>query len=193
MSNLLCVYCASSDRLDPKYYAVAAELGRAMVAQGWGLVYGGGKTGAMGAVARSVKEAGGRVVGVIPDFMKARELAYTEADELHTVITMRERKLMMETRADAFVALPGGWGTLEEIMEILTLRQLDVVRKPCVFLNQDGFYDPLLQLFDRMLADKFFKPSNLDLFRVAATVPEVFTQIAAAAGAPPETKWFETR
>lgn len=193
MTKLLCVYCASSDRLDPKYYAAATELGRAMVAQGWGLVYGGGKTGAMGAVARSVKEAGGRVVGVIPDFMKARELAYTEADELHTVITMRERKLMMETRADAFVTLPGGWGTLEEIMEILTLRQLDVVRKPCVFLNQDGFYDPLLQLFDRMLADKFFKPSNLDLFRVATSVPEIFTQIAAAAGAKPETKWFETR
>jgi cytokinin riboside 5'-monophosphate phosphoribohydrolase len=193
MSKLLCVYCASSDRLDPKYYAAAAELGREMVLRGWGLVYGGGKTGTMGAVARAVKQNGGRVVGVIPEFMKARELAYTEADELVTVITMRERKLLMETRADAFVTLPGGWGTLEEIMEILTLRQLDVVRKPCVFLNQDGFYDPLLQLFDRMLAEKFFKPSNLELFRVAPTVADVFTQIEAAGGAPVESKWFETR
>jgi len=193
MPKALCVYCASSDRLDPKYYAAAAELGREMVMRGWGLVYGGGKTGMMGAVARAVKQNGGRVVGVIPEFMKARELAYDEADELVTVITMRERKLIMETRADAFVALPGGWGTLEEILEILTLRQLDVVRKPCVFLNQDGFYDPLLALFDRMLADRFFKPSNLALFRVANTVAEIFSQIEAAASATAESKWFETR
>jgi hypothetical protein len=105
---------------------------------------------------------------------------------------MRERKLLMETRADAFLALPGGWGTLEEILEILTLRQLEVVKKPCVFLNQDGFYDPLLRLFDRMLEEKFFKPSNMTLFRVADSVPEVFAQIAAGAHARAETKWFET-
>jgi cytokinin riboside 5'-monophosphate phosphoribohydrolase len=193
MPKLLCVYCASSDRLDPKYYAAAAELGREMVMRGWGLVYGGGKTGIMGAIARAVKQNGGRVVGVIPEFMKARELAYNEADELVTVITMRERKLLMETRADAFVALPGGWGTLEEILEILTLRQLEVVKKPCVFFNQDGFYDPLLKMFDRMLAEKFFKASNMDLFRVAGTAAEVFHQIELAATIQAESKWFETR
>src|SRR5882672_12756745 len=193
MQQLLCVYCSSSDRLDPKYAAAAEALGRELVANGWGLVYGGGKTGLMGAVARAVKESGGRVVGVIPEFMKARELAFDAADELITVITLRERKMLMETRADAFVTLPGGWGTLEEIMEILTLRQLDVVKKPCVFLNQDGFYDPLLQLFAMMLRDKFFKPSNMELFRVAATVPEIFAQIDAAAGVKAESKWFETR
>ncbi len=193
MAKLLCVYCSSSDRLDPKYSTAATELGHAMVAAGWGLVYGGGKTGLMGAVARAVKAKGGRVVGVIPEFMKARELAYDEADELVTVVTMRERKLLMEARADAFVALPGGFGTLEEIMEILTLRQLDVVRKPCVFLNQDGFYDDLLKLFDRMLREKFFKPSNMDLFRVAVTVPEVFQKIAEAGEVKVEPKWFETR
>lgn len=193
MEKLLCVYCASSDRLAPKYYDAAAELGRALVQRGWGLVYGGGKTGTMGAVARAVKQEGGRVVGVIPEFMKSRELAYDEADEIVTVVTMRERKLLMETRADAFVALPGGFGTLEEIMEILTLRQLAVVKKPCVFFNQDGFYDDLLRLFDRMLAEKFFKPSNMDLFRVATTVPEIFAKIAEAGGAPVESKWFETR
>ena len=164
-----------------------------MVAHGWGLIYGGGKTGLMGATARAVKEHGGRVVGVIPEFMKARELAFDEADELVTVITLRERKLLMETRSDAFVALPGGWGTLEEILEILALRQLDVVKKPCVFFNQDGFYDPLLRLFERMLHNRFFKPSNMELFRVAATVPEIFAQIEAAAGVRAEPKWFETR
>lgn len=193
MPKLLCVYCSSSDRLDPKYYAATTALGHEIVAQGWGLVYGGGKTGLMGAVARAVKEKGGMVVGVIPEFMKARELAFDEADELVSVVTMRERKLLMEARADAFVTLPGGWGTLEEIMEILTLRQLDIVKKPCVFLNQDGFYDDLIKLFDRMLAEKFFKPSNMDLFRVANTVPEVFPQIAAASGAKAEPKWFDTK
>lgn len=193
MTKLLCVYCSSSDRIDPKYASAAEELGRELVARGWGLVYGGGKTGLMGAVARGTKAAGGRVVGVIPEFMKARELAFDAADELVTVVTMRERKLLMEARADAFVTLPGGWGTLEEIMEILTLRQLDVVKKPCVFLNQDGFYDDLLRLFDRMLAEKFFKPSNMDLFRVAATIPDVFAQIEAGRAAQAEPKWFETR
>lgn len=193
MSKLLCVYCSSSDRLDRKYYDAAAELGRELVAQGWGLVYGGGKTGLMGAVARAAKERGGRVIGVIPEFMKARELAFNEADELVTVVTMRERKLLMETRADAFVMLPGGWGTLEEMLEILTLRQLDIVKKPCVFLNQDGFYDDLVRLFDRMLAENFFKPSNMQLFSVAATVPEVFAQIEATRGVKAEPKWFETR
>lgn len=193
MTRLLCVYCASSDRLDPKYYSVAAELGREMVDRGWGLVYGGGKTGMMGSIAKSVKAAGGRVIGVIPEFMKARELAYDEADELLTVVTMRERKLLMETRADAFVCLPGGFGTLEEIMEILTLRQLDVVKKPCVILNQDGFYDPLLALFQTMLQEKFFKPSNMDLFRVARGVPEVFSRISEAAEFKAEPKWFDTR
>ncbi len=193
MPKLLCVYCSSSDRIDPKYAAVATELGRAIVAHGWGLVYGGGKTGLMGAVARAVTDSGGHVVGVIPEFMKVRELAYDEADELVTVVTMRERKLLMETRADAFVTLPGGFGTLEEIMEILTLRQLDVVRKPCVFLNQDGFYDDLLRLFERMLHERFFKPSNMELFSVAATVPEVFAAIERAPAGQVESKWFETR
>lgn len=193
MTKLLCVYCSSSDRLDPKYADAATAFGRELVTRGWGLVYGGGKTGLMGAVARSVKASGGMVVGVIPEFMKAKELAYDEADEIVTVVTMRERKLLMETRADAFVALPGGWGTLEEIMEIITLRQLDVVRKPCVFLNQDGFYDDLLRLFARMLADRFFKPSNMDLFSVATTAPEVFARIAAGTEVMAESKWFETR
>ena len=193
MTKLLCVYCSSSDRLAPKYGEAAAELGREMVARGWGLVYGGGKTGLMGTVARAVKTEGGRVVGVIPEFMKARELAYDEADELVTVVTMRERKLLMETRADAFVSLPGGFGTLEEIMEILTLRQLDVVKKPCVFLNQDGFYDPLLALFGTMLRENFFKPSNMDLFRVAVVSAGHLHQNRRSGELQAESKWFETR
>ncbi|PTY03131.1 TIGR00730 family Rossman fold protein [Opitutaceae bacterium EW11] len=189
--KMLCVYCSSSDRLDPKYYAAAEALGAEMVRRGWGLVYGGGKSGLMGSVARAVKRSGGRVVGVIPDFMKAKELAFDEADELITVVTMRERKLLMETRADAFVALPGGWGTLEEIMEILTLRQLDVLRKPCVFLNQDGFYDDLLRFFERMITERFNKPTNLNLFSVTLSVDQVFAHLEAGP-VTAESKWFVT-
>ena len=192
MQKMLCVYCASSDRIDPKYTETAMLVGREMVRLGWDLVYGGGKVGLMGAVACSVKTSGGRVVGVIPEFMKAKELAYDEADEMHTVATMRERKLLMETRADAFLALPGGWGTLEEIMEILTLRQLDVLQKPVVFFNQDGFYDELLRFFDRMIGERFNKPSNLKLFSVATTVDEVFAQLKKGAEKA-DSKWFVTK
>jgi len=183
MSKLLCVYCASSDRLDPKYYAVATELGRTLVAHGWGLVYGGGRTGTMGAVARAVKEAGGRVVGVIPEFMKVRELAYDEADELVTVITMRERKLLMETRADAFVALPGGIGTLEEIVEIMTWGQLGHHRKPMVFVNIAGFWEPMLALLDHMRAEGFIHTGHLVQPTVVDTAEAVVPAILAAAAA----------
>ena len=192
MSKLICVYCSSSDRLDAKYYAAAEALGRAMAARGWGLVYGGGKVGLMGALARTVKAGGGRVVGVIPQFMCDKELAYDEADELVTVITMRERKMLMEARADAFVALPGGWGTLEEIMEILTLRQLDVIRKPCVFLNQDGFYDELFRFFGKMVEERFNKPTNLSLFEVARTVDETVAFLESNRLPVAEPKWFVT-
>ena len=192
MPKLLCVYCSSSDRLDPKYFAAAETFGRAMTARGWGLVYGGGKTGLMGAVARAVKSDGGRVVGVIPEFMKAKELAYEGADELVTVLTMRERKMIMETRADAFVALPGGWGTLEEMMEIITLRSLNVLSKPCVFFNQDGFYDDLLRFFEKMVCERFTKPSHRELFAMAATVDKVFAQLDAFRPTAAEAKWFDT-
>ena len=192
MSKLICVYCSSSDRLDAKYYAAAEALGRAMAARGWGLVYGGGKVGLMGALARTVKAGGGRVVGVIPQFMCDKELAYDEADELVTVITMRERKMLMEARADAFVALPGGWGTLEEIMEILTLRQLDVIRKPCVFLNQDGFYDELFRFFGKMVEERFNKPTNLSLSEVARTVDETVAFLESNRLPVAESKWFVT-
>ena len=144
MTKLLCVYCSSSDRLDAKYYAAATELGHELVARGWGLVYGGGKTGLMGAVARAVKEKGGKVVGVIPEFMKVRELAFAEADELISVVTMRERKLLMEARADAFVTLPGGFGTLDELFEALTLMQTGKVPYGPVILVGTVFWGGLM-------------------------------------------------
>ena len=147
MPGLICVYCSSSDRLDPKYYESAEQFGRQLVAHGWGLVYGGGNRGAMGVLGRAVREAGGHVVGIIPEFMKTRELALTDADELITVATLRERKQLMEERAAGFVTLPGGIGTLEEFLEIIVLRYLNRLDKPVILVNQDGYYDDLLRFF----------------------------------------------
>jgi uncharacterized protein (TIGR00730 family) len=164
-----------------------------MARRQWQLVYGGGKTGMMGAVARGVKSGGGRVVGVIPDFMKERELEFTEADELISVLTMRERKMLMETRADAFLALPGGWGTLEELMEILTLAHLEVLKKPIVILNQDGFFDDLLRFNERIIAEKFMRDTIRLKYSVARTVDEIFPLIEGWAHQPGDAKWFQTK
>ena len=174
MPKLLCVYCSSSTKIDPKYYEAGERLGREMVAHGWGLVYGGGNIGLMGVVARSVKEAGGVVVGVIPDFMQVRELAFIEATELVVVDTMRERKRIMAERADAFLTLPGGIGTLEEMTEIMSERYLNLTRKPLVLFNQDGFYDDLLRFFERMVAEKFKSAGLAELLAVAPTVPDIW-------------------
>ena len=189
----LCVYCSSSDRLEPKYPALAKKVGAEIARQGWALVYGGGKTGLMGAVARGTKGAGGKVIGVIPEFMKARELEFTEADELVSVLTMRERKMMMETRADAFLALPGGWGTLEELLEILTLAHLEVLHKPIVILNQDGYYDDLLKLFDRIVAERFMHATIRGKYAVARTLDEVFPLLDGWQHQPGDAKWYQTR
>jgi cytokinin riboside 5'-monophosphate phosphoribohydrolase len=174
MAKLLCVYCSSSRRLDPGYYAVAEAVGRALVERGWGLVYGGGNVGMMGSVAQAVKAAGGQVVGVIPDFMRERELAYDGAHEMISVATMRERKQVMEERASAFLALPGGIGTLEELMEMLTLRYINRSDKPIVILNHGGYYDDLLRFFERMRRERFKTDGLQTLYGVAATVPEIW-------------------
>jgi len=177
MPGLICVYCASSDKLHAKYYREAERFSRQLVEHGWGLVYGGGNRGVMGVVGRSVKLAGGHVVGIIPEFMKTRELALDDADELITVATMRERKQQMEERASAFVTLPGGIGTLEEFTEVMTLRYLNRLHKPVILVNQDGFYDDLLRFFDRMTRENFKSTGMHDLLTVVRTVDEVWAHI----------------
>lgn len=189
----LCVYCSSSDRLNQKYHDMATRVGAEIARRQWALVYGGGKTGLMGAVARGAKTGGGRVVGVIPDFMKVRELAFTEADELISVLTMRERKMLMETRADGFLALPGGWGTLEELLEILTLAHLEVLKKPIVILNLDGYYDDLLRFNERIIAEKFMFDTIRGKFAVAKTVEEIFPLIENWQHQPGDAKWYQTK
>lgn len=189
MTKLLCVYCSSSRDLDPKYYAAGEAVGRGLAERGWGLIYGGGHAGTMGAVARGAKAAGGRVVGVIPHFMIERELAYKEADELVTVDSMRERKRLMAERADAFITLPGGIGTLEEVSEIMVERALALSRKPLVLVNQDGFYDDLLRFIDRLIAERFKSPGLSKLFSVAATVDDVWPLLSQPDGYEADPLW----
>jgi len=192
MPKLLCVYCSSSLHLDEAYYEMADRVGREMVSHGWGLVYGGGNAGLMGSVARGVKAAGGVVVGVIPEFMKVRELAFEHADELISVDTMSERKKLMIERADGFLALPGGIGTLEEITEVLTLRYLAQARHPTVFLNQNGYYDHLFRFFEHMQSERF-KTRMEGLYDVAASVEDIWPHLQAEQSYVVDPLWKETR
>lgn len=151
----ICVYCASSTRVDRQYLDIAHETGRLIAKAGHTLVWGGGSVGLMGKVAQGVQEHGGKVVGVIPQFMIAKELAYKASDELIVTETMRQRKQAMEERSDFFIVLPGGFGTLEEFFEILTLRILDCHSKHIIVVNSMGFYDELLAFIEKLYQQRF--------------------------------------
>lgn len=173
----ICVYCASSGRVDRVYFDIAAALGAVLARRGLPLVYGGGNVGLMGALAVAVHSHGGKVVGVIPEALRDREVAYLEADELIITRDLRERKAIMESRAIGFIALPGGFGTLEEILEVITLKQLRYHEKPVVFLNADGYFAPLLDFFDRIRAQGFATEESAQLYRVADDAEEAVAHI----------------
>ncbi len=157
----ICVYLGANKGTRPDYANAAAELGNAMAAEGIRLVYGGGSVGLMGILAKTVMDAGGRVTGIIPQFLKDREVMLREVDDLVVTADMHERKSTMFDRADAFVAMPGGIGTLEEVVEIMTWAQLDQHAKPILILNLNGFYDPLIALFQRMAEEGFLNKAFL--------------------------------
>lgn len=188
----VCVYCSSSDRIDHRLFALADKVGEELAARELTLVYGGGGVGLMGACARAVSRQGGRVVGVIPDFMRAKELAFEEADELVVVETMRQRKAAMEDRADAFLILPGGFGTLEEVVEMITLKQLALHHKPIVFLNEGGFFDSLIAFFDQFFEKGFTRPIYRDLYKVAATLEEAFAYLSSYEPDQSDNLWHVT-
>lgn len=160
----ICVFCSSSDAVDEAYKSVATDLGLRMGRLGIELVYGGAGIGLMGCVARGVHEGKGRVIGVLPEFFKTKDIGYLDADELIVTRDMRERKAVMEQRSDAFIVLPGGIGTLEEAMEILTMKQLKLTQKPLVFINTRNFYAGLLAHMKEMVSLNFAKQETLDLF-----------------------------
>jgi uncharacterized protein (TIGR00730 family) len=169
----ICVYCSSSNDIAPSYFDAARALGTALAQHGWPLVYGGGSVGLMGALAEAVHAAGGKVIGIIPQALLDREVGYLEADELIVTTTMRERKRLMDERADAFVTLPGGFGTLEELLEIITLKQLHYHEKPIIIVNVNGFYDALLAQFAHIFEAGFASKRFLQI----SGTPNLYTVV----------------
>jgi uncharacterized protein (TIGR00730 family) len=186
----LCVFCGSSKGARDIYLQAAQQLGSALAARGIELVYGGGNVGLMGVVADAVLAAGGRVIGVIPEQLMARELGHTGIHDLRIVKTMHERKALMAELADGFIALPGGIGTYEEFFEVLTWAQLGLHAKPCALLNVDGFYDPVLRLLDHAVEEQFVRPAHRSLV-VVETDPAALLDRMAAHHAPHLHKWID--
>ena len=159
----ICVFCGSTKGSHPSFEEAARGLGTLLVERGIGLVYGGGNIGLMGVVAEIVLHQGGDVIGIIPEALAEKELAFRELADLRVVQTMHERKALMAELSDGFIALPGGYGTLEEICEMITWVQLGIHRKPCGLLNVKGFYDALLQFMDHQVREGFVTPTNRTL------------------------------
>ena len=173
----VCVYCASSQRIDDSYIELAGEVGAELGKRGHTLVSGGGRVSMMGAVAARARAAGAHTVGVIPRHLIAFEVADDDADELVVVDTMRERKRIMDERADAFLALPGGIGTLEELFEVWTSASLDMHAKPVLVLDPDGFYDPLWAYLAQLRDAGFVRQEALDVLRRVRSVADAFDLI----------------
>ncbi len=179
MGRSICVYSSSSDLVADCYFQAARRLGELMACRGDTLIFGAGCIGLMGEAARAVHAGGGRVVGVIPQYMRKEGICYEEADELIVTKDLRERKAVMESLADAFIALPGGFGTLEEILEIVTLKQLHILDHPVVFLDTAGFYDPLKELFDHIYRERFAREESRSLYHFAPTPEDALAYIDA--------------
>lgn len=180
MNKKICVYCSASHDLASVYIEAAVSLGRTLAGRGDTLVYGGGSFGLMGEVSRAAYEGGGRVIGVIPKMLLSVEFASKHADELIVTEDMRERKANMETRADAFIALPGGIGTLEEVFEIMTLRSLNQTAKPLVLINVEGFYEPLVGMLRQIYSRGFMRRDLPEIFYLARDVEDALNHIDGA-------------
>jgi hypothetical protein len=173
------VYCASAGGNDPVYLAEARALGAALAAAGLGVVYGGASVGLMGAVADAALAGGAEVIGVLPDVLAGKEIAHTGLTRLELLSTMHQRKARMAELADAFLILPGGYGTLEELLEVVTWAQLRLHAKPVILINTAGYWDGLLQFLDTAVAAGFLKPKNRALLRVALSAEEAVRMFAA--------------
>jgi uncharacterized protein (TIGR00730 family) len=170
--GVVTVYCSSSRQVPNVYLNGAIELGAAIAAAGWRLVYGGNRIGCMGALADAVRAAGGKVTGITPQLLVDQGIAHDLCDELIVTGGMRERKALMEERADAFIALPGGLGTFEEVFEILVSKVLGCHSKPIILLNVADYYAPLLAMIEHGIEQRFIKPSSRDAYKIVGTVSE---------------------
>ena len=175
----ICVYCGSNMGTDPVYAEAARAMGRTLAQRGVRLVYGGGQVGLMGVVADACIDAGGAVTGVIPDFLHHKEIAHPRVQDMHIVSSMHERKLMMADHADAFIAMPGGLGTLEELFEVWTWSQLGRHKKPVAVLNMNGYWDRLLTFLDHMRDEGFVESRHRDMLLAGTTPQETLDVISA--------------
>ena len=180
MARTITVYCSSSDAVADVYRAAAHELGESIARRGYHMIYGGSRLGLMGVVSEAAFSAGGTVLAIMPSLFQVAELPHNEQIELLITEGMRARKTMMEERADAFIALPGGYGTLEEVLEVITNKQLRLHDKPIAILNTNDYYAPLLAQFDAAVEGQFIRPQFRDLAYVAATPAEALEYIARA-------------
>ena len=172
----ICVFCASSETIDKSYILSGERFGEMLAENGHTLIFGAGRYGVMGAVARGLRSKGGKAVGVIPTFFNDSEVAFTDCELIHTE-TMRERKHIMEDKSDAFVIMPGGIGTFEEFFEILTLKQLSRHTKPIVIYNVNGYYDSLLNLIETAISENFMADKFRNLYFVTDSADKVFEYI----------------
>jgi len=170
----ICVFCGSNDGADPIFIKTAEEVGRFLARRGIELVYGGGRVGLMGKIADTVMHNGGSVIGIIPRALAEKEVAHGGLTKLRVVGSMHERKAIMAELSDGFIALPGGFGTFEELCEIITWAQLGFHSKPCGFLNIDGYYDPLIELFDNATREKFVRPEHRRLVLIESEIEKMF-------------------
>lgn len=184
------IFCGSASGFDSIYQEQAYQLGKELVARGYGLVYGGARVGLMGAVADGVLDNGGKVIGIIPKFLQSKELEYVGLTELHVVETMHERKAMMNEKSDGIIALPGGYGTMEELFEMLTWAQLSLHKKAVSILNTKGYYNDLLSLSDTMIKNGFLKEDYRHLLIVDDQIKPLLDKIDNYK-APKNDKWFE--
>ena len=189
MKKYLTVYCGSSKGSNPIYTQKAKELGQAMVNHGYHLVYGAGNVGLMGVIADEVLRLGGEVIGVIPQHLVDMEVAHTELTELIITDTMHERKAIMAERTDGFIAMPGGIGTLEEIIEVMTWTQLGLHQKPIAFYDVEGFYSKLFSFFEHMMEEKLLKPQPIELL-IRENNPKLLMKNIEAYSASYTPKWL---
>lgn len=174
----LCVFCGSNPGNHPRYLSVARELGKRLAQRQCTLIYGGGRVGLMGAVADATLQEGGRAIGVIPQLLLDKEVGHTGLTELHVVQTMAQRKQLMGDLSDAFLTLPGGIGTMDELFEAWTWTQLDLHRKPCGLLNQEGYYDSLLALIERCETEGFLRPRHASALIVETDLGRLVGKLA---------------
>ena len=173
----VCIFCGSSTGTEPIYAEVAREIGQLLAGSGHSLIYGGGNIGLMGIVADSILAHGGKVIGIIPDFLMKREVGHAGLTELIIVNSMHERKKKMADLADVFIALPGGWGTLDELAEILTWRQLGLINQPIGLLNVDSFFSPLISQVKIMSEKGFLHPDNLNFLTIENSPSKLLTAL----------------